>query len=190
MCPRAPERNGIQRRLKTFYSGEGNEALYIERNCGDVLRSHHVSSICAMIVSFGQSQHERIEIDVISYERSPVGEHDDDNWLTIEIGVLAGGFRGKARAAIVTGELLEFLTQLRSLYQSLSGTAEFTTLEGQLHLKATGDGKGHVELVGMVADQPGIGNRLHFTLQFDRSQLGASIHELEKVTEAFPVRSL
>jgi hypothetical protein len=58
-----------------------------------------------------------------------------------------------------------------------------------LHLRLTGDGKGHVELAGEVADQPGIGNRLHFTLHLDQSQLGASIHELERVTSQFPVRA-
>ena len=52
----------------------------------------------------------------------------------------------------------------------------------------SGDGKGHIELVGQVADQPGIGNRLHFTLHFDQSQLAASVHELEKVIAEFPVR--
>jgi len=32
-----------------------------------------------MIFSFGQPQHERIEIDDLHYEREPVGEHFDDN---------------------------------------------------------------------------------------------------------------
>jgi len=143
-----------------------------------------------MIASFGQSERERIEIDVISYERSPVGEYYDDNWLTVEIRVSVGGFSGKAKAAFLTGEFVDFLAQLRSLYQSLSGTAEFTTLEDQLRLKATGDGKGHIQLVGNLTDQPGSGNRLHFALQFDQSQLRASIGELEQVTSAFPVRSV
>jgi hypothetical protein len=56
-------------------------------------------------------------------------------------------------------------------------------------MRLTGDGKGHIELVGEVADQPGIGNLLHFTLHFDQSQLGASIHELQRVTSQFPVRA-
>ena len=63
-------------------------------------------------------------------------------------------------------------------------------MEQQLHLRLIGDGKGHIELTGEIADQPGIGNRLHFTLQIDQSQLGASIHELEKVTTEFPVRAV
>ena len=41
----------------------------------------------AMIFSFGQSQEERIEVDVLDYERAPVGEYWDDNWLNVEIRV-------------------------------------------------------------------------------------------------------
>ena len=53
----------------------------------------------------------------------------------------------------------------------------------------SGDGKGRIELVGEVADQPGIGNRLHFALHFDQSQLAASIRDLESVISQFPVRT-
>jgi len=142
-----------------------------------------------MIFSFGQSEHERIEVAVLGYERAPVGEYHDDNWLKVEIRVGVGGFHGTVDAAILTDELAAFLRQLRPLFESLRGMAEFTTLEGQLHLRLAGDGKGHIELVGDVADQAGIGNRLHFTLDFDQSQLGASIRELETVVAAFPIRS-
>jgi hypothetical protein len=141
-----------------------------------------------MTFSFGQSEHERIEIDVLRYERQPVGEYYDDNWLTVQVRVCIGGFRGTVDGAFLTEEFVAFLTQLRPLHQGLSGMAEFTTLEGQLHLRLIGDGKGHVELLGEVADQAAIGNRLHFTLHFDQSQLGASIRELESVTSRFPVR--
>jgi hypothetical protein len=141
-----------------------------------------------MVFSFGHSEQERIEVQVLGYERAPVGEYYDDNWLKVEIRVRAGGFRGKASATIITGELTKFLSELRPLRQTLSGAAEFTTMEEQLSLRLAGDGKGHVELRGEVADQPGVGNRLQFTLQFDQSQLGASIGELEQVTLLFPER--
>ena len=141
------------------------------------------------LFSFGHSEHERIEVDVLRYERAPVGEYHDDNWLSVEIRVRAGGFRGKAAAAILTGELVEFVSQIRSLFETLSGSAIFATMEGQLTLRLVGDGKGHMELRGEVADQAGIGNRLHFTLQFDQSQLGASIRELDRVISQFPVRA-
>jgi len=141
-----------------------------------------------MIFSFGQSKRERVEVNVLRYERAAVGEYYDDNWLKIEISVQAGGFEGKVNAAILTEDLERFLSQLHPLYETLSGSSEFGTMEDQLNLKLVGDGKGHIELRGEVADHPGIGNRLHFTLQFDQSQLRASISELGKVILEFPVR--
>jgi hypothetical protein len=144
-----------------------------------------------MTFSFGQSQHERIEIDVLRYERQRTGgEYHDDNWLTVQVRVCVGGFRGTVDGAFITDEFVAFLGQLRPLYQSLSGTAEFTTMEEQLHLRLTDDGKGRIELVGEIADQPGVGNRLNFTLLFDQSQLGTSIRELERVTSEFPIRAV
>jgi hypothetical protein len=141
-----------------------------------------------MIFCFGQSQHERIDVDVLRYERAPTGEYHDDNWLTVEIQICVGGFRGKTGAAILTGELVAFMSQLRPLFETLQGSAQFATLEEQLILRLTGDGKGHIQLHGEMADQPGIGNRLYFTLQFDKSQLGESIRALETVISKFPVR--
>jgi hypothetical protein len=143
-----------------------------------------------MMFSFGQSEHERIKVEVHGYERPASGEYWDDNWLTVDIRVQAGGFRGKAAATIITSELTKFLAELRPLYESLSGSAEFVTMEGQLSLYLVGDGKGHIELRGQVADQAGIGNRLHFTLQFDQTQLRTSIYELERVVTQFPVRKV
>jgi hypothetical protein len=141
-----------------------------------------------MTFAFGRAEHERVEIDVHGYERAPVGEYWDDNWLRVDIRVRAGGFRGMVSATIITSELAEFLSELRPLVETLVGSAEFATIEEQLGLRLTGDGRGNVELRGEVSDQAGGGNRLHFTLQFDQSHLRASIHELERVTLEFPVR--
>jgi hypothetical protein len=142
-----------------------------------------------MIFSFGQLQHERIEIDVQAYEqRAATGDYWDDNWISVEIRVRAGGFRGKVYAAFLAGELTAFLSELRPLYETLGGAASFTTMEEQLSLRLHGDGKGHIELEGEVSDQSGIGNCLHFKLQFDQTNLATSIRELEQVTSKFPVR--
>jgi hypothetical protein len=142
-----------------------------------------------MIFSFGQSERERIEVDVLRYERSPNGDFHDSNWLAVKIEVQAGGFHGKADAAILTSEVKEFTSEVRTLFETLRGSANFQTLEGQLSLELTGDGKGHIELTGEVRDQPGIGNRLRFTLQIDQSQLGQSLREIEGVISKFPVRT-
>jgi hypothetical protein len=141
-----------------------------------------------MIFSFGHAERERIEVDVHGYDRLTHGANWYDNWLTVQIRVQAGGFHGEVAAEIVAGELVTFASQLRPLYETLNGSAEFSTMEGQLSLRLVGDGAGHIELRGEVSDQAGVGNCLHFTLRFDQTQLGASIRELEKITSHFPAR--
>jgi hypothetical protein len=140
-----------------------------------------------MIISFGGVERERLRIDVTGYERPCVGDYHDDNWLTVQISVSVGGFHGGTDASFLTGEFVSFLSQLRPLYETLRGTAEFATIEGQLRMRLVGDGKGHIELKGKVADRPGDGNRLSFTLQLDQTQLGNSIREIEAVLAVFPV---
>jgi hypothetical protein len=141
-----------------------------------------------MKFSFGDSERERIEVDVMSYERPASGEYHDDNWLSVSITVRVGGFSGRVGAAIVTDELVRFAEQLHRLYKELTGSAEFTTLEGQLSLTLSCDTRGHITLRGEILDQAGIGNRLSFHLDLDQSFLQKSIGELDAVIRAFPVR--
>jgi hypothetical protein len=141
-----------------------------------------------MKFSFGESERERIEVNVFAYERAALGEYSDDNWLRVSITVRVGGFSGRVSAAIVTDELVRFAEQLHQLHQQLSASAEFTTLEGQLSLTLNCDVRGHVTLRGEVLDQAGIGNRLSFHLDLDQSFLQQSIRELDAVITAFPVR--
>ena len=147
------------------------------------------SETLAMKFTFGESENERVAVDVLSYERPICGDYHDDNWLVIHIAVSAGGFSGTARATILTDELVRFAEQLHLLYDRLTGSAAFSTLEGQLSLTLVGDGRGHIRLTGDVSDQPGVGNQLSFTLDFDQSQLQQSIRELDAVITAFPIRS-
>jgi len=142
-----------------------------------------------MTFSLGQSEYEHLSLDVLGYERSATGQYEDDNWLRVTITVHAGGFRGKANASIMTDELVRFAAQLPPLYETLTGAAEFNTLEGQLHFRLNGDGKGHIDLDGEIVDRAGLGNRLRFTLELEQSQLAASIRQLDAVITAFPVRS-
>ena len=141
-----------------------------------------------MQFAFGQSEQERVTVDVVSYERPICGDYWDDNWLAVDISVAAGGFRGHTSASLMTAELVSFSEQLHVLYERLTGTAEFTTLEGQLSLRLTGDGRGHIQLAGLVLDRAGIGNRLSFTLDFDQTFLPLSIRDLDAILRAFPVR--
>ena len=138
--------------------------------------------------SFGGEDRERIKVLVYGYERAPVGDYHDDNWLSVEVQIDAGAFTGRFQAAFLTEELGSFLEELRILNSTLQGKASFTTMEEQLSLELEGNGLGHICLLGKPSDQPGIGNKLQFQLSLDKTQLQASLRSLEVVVNAYPVR--
>jgi hypothetical protein len=140
-------------------------------------------------IVFGGQEHERLEINVLGYERAASGDYHDDNWLSAQVSVSCGAFRGMFPAAFLTAELESFRDQLAQLYEALSGSARFETLEGQLQLEITGDGLGHIHISGEAQDQAGIGNRLVFKIGIDQTQLQASVQSLASAMSSFPVRT-
>ncbi len=128
-------------------------------------------------------------VEVMGYENAPVGEFWADNRLIAEIGVRAGPFQGKVPTTILTSDLINFLAELRPVFETLCGSAQFETGEGRLHVRLTAHGASDIEVLGEAADPRVRGNRLHFALRFGQFQLGESIRELEQVAARFPVRN-
>jgi hypothetical protein len=139
--------------------------------------------------SLGGSEHERVEVTVSGYERQPSGDYHDDNWLTVEVSLAVGGFRGRFQASFLTAELTEFRDQLAALNTSLKGEAKLVTMETQLLLSLSGNGRGGILLKGEAWDQPGIGNCLAFGLDIDQTHLANTLQELDAIIERFPVRA-
>ena len=143
-----------------------------------------------MKFSIGGIEHEKIEIEVVCYEREPSGEYYDDNWVKANVCLSVGGFKGNYGAAFLTEDFSRFLDELQNIYESLKGTAEFKTIENQLYIKALGDGKGHISIEGEAIDAVGIGNRLNFSLEIDQTDLSYTIKQLKEMVKRYPVRSV
>jgi hypothetical protein len=119
---------------------------------------------------------------------APAENYWDGNWLSTEIRIAVGSFKGQIDADLRAEEFERFKNQLQNLHDGSVGHAEFETVEGwiTLHLVVT-DGLGHIRCDGTVTDQPGIGNRLTFSLDLDQSYLPQLIADLDELTTNFPV---
>ncbi|RZI56278.1 MAG: hypothetical protein EOP14_05880 [Pseudomonas sp.] len=137
----------------------------------------------------GAEETEQITLVVVNYERPRSGEYYDDNWLSCEVKVRAGAFRGKYTANFLTFELAGLLRDLERLYHELKGSAVFEPLESQLELKFSCDSLGHIQASGTAMDQVGIGHALHFSFSFDQTYLAKVLTELRDVVHAFPIRT-
>jgi hypothetical protein len=102
----------------------------------------------------GSSDREKVVVTVRGYERAPTGEYYDDNWFTVVVEVSAGAFSERFDAAFLTQDFVSFRDQLRGLYDSLKGEANFTTLEDQLSIRVAGNGRGGLVVAGEALDQP------------------------------------
>ncbi|RYF29258.1 MAG: hypothetical protein EOO23_07000 [Comamonadaceae bacterium] len=138
--------------------------------------------------SFGGDERERLEVQVHGYERVPVGEYHDDNWLRVSVSIQAGAFSGTFDCTFLAPELSEFRDSLQVLHETLTGVARFKTIEDQVSLELTGDGRGHIVLKGLALDVPGIGNRLQFRLDLDPGHLTLALRGLDEIVGAFPTR--
>jgi hypothetical protein len=111
----------------------------------------------------------------------------DGNWLGCEIEIAAGAFRGAFPADLRAEEFKTFFDEADALSRALDGIATLSTIEEQIALTLSGDGKGHVRVQGDARDAPAGENRLHFGFDIDQTYLQEICRSLEIILSAFPV---
>lgn len=116
-----------------------------------------------------------------------VGDNQD-GWLSAEVDVAVGSFRGSYPADFDTYAFSEFAKQLAVLDRTVSGSANFTSLEGQLELTLKCDALGHVAVDGTAMDVAGIGNKLNFELNIDQTHIAGILSSLKAMLKKHPVR--
>ena len=137
----------------------------------------------------GDSEREYLSVEILAYERPASGEYHDDNWVVANVSLSVGGFQGRFGATFLTEELVRFRDEVSTLYSSLSANARFNTLEEQLTLSLTGNGRGSVALNGIAIDRAGDGNRFEFRLSLDQTYLAESLRGLNEIIASYPVRA-
>ncbi len=137
----------------------------------------------------GIEPNNKVFLDNLSYERDVIGEYYDDNWMRGRVAVHGGAFSGQYQACFQTTDFLSFLSELNTLYETLKGSAKFETLEGQLSILATGNGRGQIGIEVIAIDTPGMGAVLKTVFEIDQTELLTSIRQLKKLVVEFPVRN-
>jgi hypothetical protein len=138
-------------------------------------------------VLIGDSDAEHVLIRPLFRSQPGLFDDRDGNWIDCELQIVAGCFRGGFRADLRSEEFHTFLEEVEGLSRTRDGTASFTTMEGQIVLSLTGDGKGHIRVTGEAIDAVSVGNRLQFVFDIDQAQLPPISESLGHLLAAFPV---
>src|ERR671930_22682 len=137
----------------------------------------------------GRPTSEYVTVRVLRREREEDQDYwdGDGNWLTCEVHIQAGAWRGGVTANLRAEEFVLFREALEALQGP--GHASFEPMEPWLELNLERDGLGHVTVSGEAIDYLGWGNRVIFKLRdMDQTDLPALIRQLRQVETAFPVR--
>jgi hypothetical protein len=109
-----------------------------------------------------------------------------DDWVSATISVHVGAFSATIDATLMTSDFPRFRRQLEPLYRTLSGSANFDTIECQLEITCVGNERGGIAVNGTVQDRVGDGNELRFRFDIDQTYLPRIITELQDIESEFP----
>jgi hypothetical protein len=137
--------------------------------------------------TLGASSGEHVTVEVVARLLPNATDFWDGNWLDGRVEVRAGGFTGAYRASFRTTDFAEFAAGLGELYERLTGSTRFDTMEKQLQIDIEGDGRGHFLARCAATDVAGVGNRLQFDLGFDQTQIPGILSELAALCREYPV---
>jgi|APLak6261673822_1056097.scaffolds.fasta_scaffold01002_7 hypothetical protein len=110
--------------------------------------------------------------------------YSTDGWSQADVEIVVSGFQGQISPWVEVADFEIFTLQLRSLYDSLQGNAEFAPIEKQFTLKLVGTVGGHIRVTGAAWSKATYENKLEFILELDQSYLQAPLLELEQLARA------
>jgi hypothetical protein len=149
----------------------------------------YVSTLLKSLPPEPSLQVDALKIWVLGRQFPDATDEYDANWLNVV--ALCGGVGSRVEVSgpiLDTVSFAEFLDSVSVMENTLTGEAELSSLEP--NVKATlrySDRQGHVEgVVEITADQ--LLERHRFTLSLDQSYLPSIRRQLERITEAFPIR--
>jgi hypothetical protein len=105
----------------------------------------------------------------------PEREHRDprsEGWIDAEVAIKLGAWSGSLPAQFHEDDLLRFAERLEELNATLKGEVTLSSLDGYLDLKLTGDGLGHISVVGEAWDRPRWASHLVMSYETDQTALG------------------
>ncbi len=111
-----------------------------------------------------------------------------EGWGQATVIISVECFRGEINPWVQAGDFECLSLELRALYETLKGKAEFAPLENQFSLELTALTGGHVELKGYASAHTSHGNKLEFELALDQTYLQRPLARIEEICSHFKPR--
>jgi hypothetical protein len=139
-------------------------------------------------VHFDGDAGNRLSISILGYSHPQSEDYWDGNWIRVSVSVEVTPFSGDVSGDLRLEELQDLAVRLQDMYDNLSGTVVFTTMEDWLKLEIQIDKLGHVHVRGSLKDYRNPSTTLTFVMEFDQTHLLPLIKQLKATLSRFPIR--
>lgn len=109
---------------------------------------------------------------------TPPETNDRDGWGRADVEIAVRAFNGRICPYVETRDFERFTRQLRGVYETLKGAAEFLPMEKQFTLRIEATGLGQMRLTGEAWSEATYGNKLVFELNLDQTFLKEPLEAL------------
>jgi hypothetical protein len=111
------------------------------------------------------------------------GQEDCEGWLYANVKFDYKNFSAKFPISLMLNDFYPFRDELIKLNTSLTGTANFSTLEQNVVLQLTGDGLGHIKINGVLRHDSEYDLQLHFEVISDQTFLPILVKECTDIID-------
>ena len=117
------------------------------------------------------ADHEFVEISLAN-------KIEPEGWFRSPVKIEVGEFVGNSTVYLEISELTDFHKDLIKMHESVSGVAELNTLERQIVLKLVANGRGAIDVEGILWSHATYGSRLNFEFKIDQTYLSEELPRL------------
>ena len=130
----------------------------------------------------------KLSIVIFGYSHPASEDYWDGNWIRANVSVQVTGFSGNMSGHIRLEELQDLVVKLQHIYDDLSGTATFSTMEEWIEFEIQIGKLAQVHIRGFLQDYWSQDNMLTFVIQSDQTHLLSPIKQLKATLSRFPIR--
>lgn len=112
-----------------------------------------------------------------------LGQEDSEGWLSANVKFDYKNFSANFRISLMLNDFYPFRDELVKLNDSLTGKANFKTIEDNVDITLIGNGLGHIQIIGMLRHDPVYELALQFDLLSDQTFLAGLLKECDKIID-------
>lgn len=114
-----------------------------------------------------------------------VGKDDSEGWLNASLQFDYDGFTAKFPFSMMLNDLYPFIDQLKTLYNTLMGDAEFSNIENNVRLHFLTTGLGQVSIQGTLRHNMNQDLKTLFVIDTDQTFLPPLIAECNEILNQY-----